>query len=83
MGQPDWEVWRREHPMRLAVDDRVLAFAASVPERLRLEFLIGVQDAMDGELKFNAWGDLTRLATRLGRMGVDRGAAEPDSHDRS
>ena len=57
--------------MRLAVDDRVLAFAASVPERLRLEFLIGVQDAMDGELKFNAWGDLTRLATRLGRMGVE------------
>jgi ribosomal protein L37E len=71
VGQPDWEVWRREHPMRLAVDDRVLAFAGSVPERLRLEFLIGVQDAMDGELKFNAWGDLTRLATRLTRMGVE------------
>ena len=42
-----------------------------MPERLRLEFLIGVQDAMDGELKFNAWGDLKRLATRLGRMGVE------------
>jgi hypothetical protein len=71
LGRPDWEVWCREHPARAAVDNGVLTFSASVPERLRLEFLIGVQDAIDGELKFNAWGDLTRLAARLARMGVE------------
>ena len=61
---------------------RVLRCAGSVPERLRLEFLIGVQDAIDGELKFNAWGDLTRLASRLTQDGRRVGArcgAEPDS----
>ena len=57
--------------MRAAVDTRVLTFAAGVPERLRLEFLIGVQDAIDGEVKFNAWRDLTCLAARLGRIGVE------------
>jgi hypothetical protein len=70
LGKPDWEVWRREHPVPVAVDNRVLMFAAAVPERLRLEFLIGVQDAQHGELKFNAWGELTRLASRLARMDV-------------
>jgi len=45
-------------------------FAAPVPERLRLEFLIGAQAALHGELKFNAWGELTRLASRLARMDV-------------
>ena len=43
---------------------------SSAPERLRLEFLVGVQHALDGELKFNAWGDLTRLARRLAQMGI-------------
>ena len=50
VGKPDWEVWSREHPVPLAVDNRVLASAPAVPERLRLEFLIGVQAAMDAEL---------------------------------
>jgi len=71
VGKPDWAVWCREHPVPLAVDNRVLAFADSVPERLRLEFLVGVQDAMDGELKFNSWGELTRLAACLARSGVE------------
>ena len=71
LGKPDWMVWCQEHPMRAAVDTRVLTFAAGVPERLRLEFLIGVQDAIDGEVKFNAWRDLTCLAARLGRIGVE------------
>ena len=69
LGKPDWEAWCREHPVRGPVDDRVLVLA-SVGERLRLEFLIGVQDAAAGELQFNAWGELTRLAARLSAMGV-------------
>ena len=33
-----------------------------------LEFLVGVQDALRGERKFNAWSDLTRVARRLAKM---------------
>jgi integrase len=69
LGKQDWELWCREHPVRGAVDDRVMVLA-SASERLRLEFLIGVQDAAVGELKFNAWGELTRLAGRLTAMRV-------------
>jgi len=69
LGKPEWDVWCREHPVRGGVDDRVMVLA-SAGERLRLEFLIGVQDAAVGELKFNAWGELTRLAVRLSAMGV-------------
>ncbi|MHB1838109.1 MAG: hypothetical protein ACYCXW_24440, partial [Solirubrobacteraceae bacterium] len=69
LGRPDWDVWCREHPVRDAVDGRVMVLAPA-SERLRLEFLIGVQDAAAGELQFNAWGELTRLAVRLTGMGV-------------
>ncbi len=69
LGKPDWDTWRREHPVAVSVDGRVLVLA-SVPERLRLEFLVGVQDALHGELAFNAWGDLTCLVGHLARMGV-------------
>jgi integrase len=68
-GKPGWDRWRREHPVPVAASERVLVLSP-VPERVRLEFLIGLQDALHGELKFNAWSDLTRLARRLGRMGV-------------
>ncbi len=69
MGKPDWAVWCREHPVRDAVNNRVMVLAM-VSERLRVEFLIGVQDAALGELQFNAWGELERLAVRLTLIGV-------------
>ena len=68
-GWPDWATYCREHPVPVTVDGRTLVLAG-VPERLRLEFLLGVQDALAGELKFNAWGELSRLAARLTRTGV-------------
>lgn len=49
---------------------RVLRFPAGASERLVLEFLIGIQHALEGELAFNAWEDLSRLARRLAGTGV-------------
>jgi integrase len=48
---------------------RVLSLGA-LPERVRLEFLVGLQDALHGERRFNAWGDLTRVARRLVQMRI-------------
>ncbi len=70
LGMPDWDLWRSEHPWREAAHDGRVLELSQVPERLRLEFLVGVQDALHGELRFNAWGDLTRLARRLAQSGV-------------
>jgi integrase len=60
---------RREHPPRGDSNPRVLVLR-DTPERLTLEFLIGVQEALRGERKFSAWSDLTRLARRLAQMRV-------------
>lgn len=68
-GRPDWETWCREHPLRAITNPRILALAG-VSERLRLEFLVGVQDAMRGERRFNGWGRLTRVAAALSQMGA-------------
>ena len=82
-GKPGWERWRREHPVPVAASDRVFDLSP-VPERVRLEFLVGLQDALHGERKFNAWSDLTRLARRLAKMRRGIGARrcrESDSND--
>lgn len=68
-GKPAWDRWRREHPVPIAASERVFDLSP-VPERVRLEFLVGLQDALHGERKFNAWSDLTRLARRLAKMRV-------------
>lgn len=68
-GRPDWETWRRTRPAHAASNPRVLALDG-VPERLRLEFLLGVQDASRGERRFNEWSGLTRVAALLARQGV-------------
>ena len=68
-GRPDWERWRREHPLRAEGNPRALVLTG-VSERLRLEFLLGVQDALGGERRFNAWGGLTRVAMMLSESGV-------------
>ena len=68
-GKPGWDRWRREHPVPIAASERVFDLSP-VPERVRLEFLVGLQDALHGERKFNAWSDLTRLARRLAKMRV-------------
>jgi site-specific recombinase XerD len=69
-GKPGWERWRREHPVPVSAGGRVLVLS-SLPERVRLEFLVGLQDALGGERKFNAWSDLTRVAHRLIHMKVE------------
>jgi integrase len=68
-GRPDWETWCREHPLRAATNPRILVLAG-VPERVRLELLVGVQDAMRGERRFNEWGGLTRAAAALSQIGA-------------
>jgi integrase len=68
-GEPSWDTWRREHPVAVPASGRVLALS-SASERVRLEFLVGIQYALHDELKFNAWGDLTRLVRRIGQMPV-------------
>lgn len=42
----------------------------SLPARVRLEFLVGLQDALHAEQKFNAWADLTRVVARLTEIRV-------------
>jgi integrase len=68
-GKPGWDRWRREHPVPVAASGRVLHLG-SLPERVRVEFLVGLQDALHGERKFNAWADLTRVAHRLTQLRV-------------
>lgn len=68
-GRPDWDTWRREHPLREDTNPRVLVLG-DVAERLMLEFLLGVQDAINDERRFNAWGGLTRVANLLSTNGV-------------
>jgi integrase len=68
-GKPPWDRWRRKHPVRVAASGRVLSLGA-LPARVRLEFLVGLQDALNGERKFNAWADLTRVVARLIEMRV-------------
>jgi hypothetical protein len=68
-GKPRWDRWQREHPVPVAASGRVLNLA-SLPERVRLEFLVGLQDALHREQKFNAWADLTRVVHRLTQMRV-------------
>ena len=68
-GSPVWDSWRREHPLREDTNPRVLVLR-NAPERLMLEFLLGIQDAIDGERRFNAWGGLTRVVAMLSASGV-------------
>ncbi|MGH2895405.1 MAG: tyrosine-type recombinase/integrase, partial [Solirubrobacteraceae bacterium] len=68
-GRPEWDAWRREHPWREDTNPRVLVLR-DVAERLMLEFLVAVQDAISDERRFNAWGGLTRVAAMLSASGA-------------